>query len=180
MSTELRLMTLVARVDASEVNAIKSHWMNSQSAQDPISRFDSLSKGWDRLACGVIVDSESISFRFKKLTGMCTSVASSASIEALLFEVDSPIRNDLERLERDAQKDFDRAKRNLRNHRHGRLDDQTLMESIGSLLWIVRSNSMHGRKTISGPIGPTNRDEQICELGSNVLVDLYKSAFPGW
>lgn len=179
MPTESELIALITKVKKSEIDAVRNHWVNSQSAQDSISRFDSLSKGWDRLASEIFPD-DSISFRFKKLTGLCISVVWSESIDALLFEVDGPIRNDLERLERDAQKDFDRAKRNLLLHRRHRLDDQKLMESIGSLLWTVRSNSMHGRKTTSGPIGPTNRDEQICELGAVVFRDLYKTTFPDW
>lgn len=180
MPAESELITRIAKAKHSEIDAVRNHWVNSQSAQDSISKFDFLSKGWDRLASEIFLDVDVISFRFKKLTGLCTSVVGRHSIGSLLSQVDGPIRNDLERLERDAQNDFDRAKRHLQQHRNGRLDDQTLMESIGSLLWTVRSNSMHGRKTTSGPIGPTNRDEQICELGAVVLVDLYKVAFPDW
>jgi hypothetical protein len=180
MPTESELIALIAKVKKSEIEAVKNHWANSRSAQDSISKFDSLSKGWDRLASELFPDIETISFRFKKLTGLCVSVVWFQSIDALLFEVDGPIKNDLERLEREAQRDFERAQKHLSRHRNHQLDDQTLMESIGSLLWTVRSNSMHGRKTTSGPIGPTNRDEQICELGAVVLIDLYKAAFPDW
>ena len=180
MPTESELIALIAKVKKSEIEAVKNHWANSRSAQDSISKFDSLSKGWDRLASELFSDIDTISFRFKKLTGLCVSVVWLQSIDALLFEVDGPIKNDLERLEREAQRDFERAKKHLSRHRNHQLDDQTLMESIGSLLWTVRSNSMHGRKTTSGPIGPTNRDEQICELGAVVLMDLYKAAFPDW
>jgi hypothetical protein len=180
MPAETELAKLIAKVEKSEIDAAKNHWVNSQSAQDSITRFDSLSKGWDRLSSEIFLDTDTISYRFKKLTGLCTSVVWSQSIDDLLFEVDGPIRNDLERLESEAQADFDRAKRNLQRHRKHQLDDQSLMESIGTLLWTIRSNSMHGRKTVSGPIGPTNRDEQICELGAVVLMDLYKSAFPAW
>ena len=180
MPSESELIALIAKVNKSEIDAVRNHWVNSRSAQDSISRFDFLSKGWDRLASEIFPDADTISYHFKKLTGLCISVVWSQSIDALLFEVAGPIKNDLERLEREAQRDFDRAKKHLGQHRNHRLDDQTLMESIGSLLWTVRSNSMHGRKTTSGPIGPTNRDEQICELGAVVLTDLYKSAFPDW
>ena len=178
MPAESELSALIAKVKKSEIDAVRNHWINSQSAQDSISRFDSLSKGWDRLGSEIFINTEATGVRFKKLSGLCTSVAWYQSIDALLFEVDEPIRNDLERLGGDAQKDFDRAKKQLVKHRKHQLNDQTLMESIGSLLWTVRSNSMHGRKTTSGPIGPTNRDEQICELGAVVLADLYRSAFP--
>jgi hypothetical protein len=180
MPTESELIALIAKVKKSEIEAVKNHWANSRSAQDSISKFDSLSKGWDRLASELFPDIDTISFRFKKLTGLCVSVVWFQSIDALLFEVDGPIKNDLERLESEAQRDFERAKKHLSQHRNHQLDDQKLMESIGSLLWTVRSNSMHGRKTTSGPIGPTNRDEQICELGAVVLIDLYKAAFPDW
>lgn len=180
MTAESELIMRITKIANSEIAAVRNHWVSSQSAQDSISRFDLLSKGWDRLASEIFLDTDAISFRFKRLIGLCTSVVWSQSIDALLFEVESPIKNDLERLKKDAQKDFDRAKKHLRQHRNHQLNDQTLMESIGSLLWTVRSNSMHGRKTTSGPIGPTNRDEQICELGAVVLVDLYKSAFPDW
>lgn len=180
MPAESKLLELIANVKKSEIEAVRSFWVQSHSAQDSISRFDSLAKGWDRLGSEIFLDSDSASFRFKKLTGLGTSVVWNQSIDALLFEVDGPIRNDLERLEKEAQRDFDRAKKNLRKHRNHEFDDQVLMESIGSLLWTVRSNSMHGRKTLSGPTGPTNRDEQICELSAVVLADLYKSAFREW
>lgn len=174
------LTVLIKNVDGAFIDAVKSHWLKAHSAEDSISKFDNFSKGWDRLSCELWPENDGMGYRFKRLTGLCTAIASSTSIDDLLFEVDGPIRNDLEKLERDAQKDFDRAQRNLRKHRNHRLSDQDLMESIGSLLWTVRSNSMHGRKTSSGPVGPTNRDEQICELGAAVLTELYKAAFPNW
>ena len=180
MPAEPELITRIAKAKNSEIDAVRNHWVNSQSAQDSISKFDFLSKGWDRLASEIFLDVDVISFRFKKLTGLCTTVAWSQSIDDLLFEVDSPIKNDFEQLEEDAQKDFNRAQKHLHRHRRHRLEDQILMESIGSLLWMVRSNSMHGRKTTSGPVGPTNRDEQICELGAVVLTALYRAAFPDW
>jgi len=180
MASQSELQALVNEVKTSGIDAIRSHWENSQLAQDSISRFDNLSKGWDRLAGEIWPETESISFRFKRLTGLCTSIVWFQSLEDLLFEPDGPIKNDLERLEKDAQRDFDRAKKHLKAHRNHRLDDQTLMESIGSLLWTIRSNSMHGRKTTSGPIEPTNRDEQICDLGAIVLCDLHRAVFPTW
>jgi len=96
------------------------------------------------------------------------------------MEVRQPILNDFEKLEKEAQKDFNRARENLRKFKNRHLSEAELMESIGTLLWTVRSNSMHGRKTTSGMVGPTNRDEQICELGGDVLMDLYREAFPDW
>ena len=174
------LAALIKNVDDVHIDAVKSHWVKAQTAEDSISKFDNFSKGWDRLSCELWPENDGMGHRFKKLTGLSSAVAWSTSVDDLLFEVDGPIRNDLEKLERDAQKDFDRAQRNLQKHRNHRLSDQVLMESIGSLLWTVRSNSMHGRKTSSGPVGPTNRDEQICELGAAVLMELYKAAFPNW
>jgi hypothetical protein len=174
------LAALINNVGEIHIDAVKSHWVKAQSAEDSINKFDNFSKGWDRLSCEIWPENDGMGYRFKRLTGLCTTVASSTSIDDLLFEVDGPIKNDMERLERDAQRDFDRAQKNLRNHRSHRLADHILMESIGSLLWTVRSNSMHGRKTSSGPVGPTNRDEQICELGAAVLAELYRAAFPNW
>ena len=179
MSEAVELKDLLQQVSGEDLEAVKRHWMQSNSAQDSIIRFDNLSKGWDRLASEIWPD-KGISYGFKRLTGLCISAAWKQSIENLLYEVDGPIKNDLERLESDAQSNFDRAKKNLLLHRKHRVGDKTLMESIGSLLWTVRSNSMHGRKTTSGPIGPTNRDEQICELGAAVFIDLYRTVFPDW
>jgi hypothetical protein len=179
MSEAVELKDLLQQVNGDDLEAVKRHWMQSNSAQDSISRFDNLSKGWDRLASEIWPD-RGFGYGFKRLTGLCTSVAWEQSIDNLLYEVDGPIKNDLERLESDAQRDFDRAKTRLQQHRNHRLDDQKLMESIGSLLWMIRSNSMHGRKTTSGPVGPTSRDEQICGLGGVVLVDLYQAVFPDW
>ena len=167
-------------VEVSTVDAVKRHWSYAQSVTEPITKFDSYSKGWDRLSDAIFPENSSIGHRFKKLTGLCTGVAWCQSVDDLLFEVDRPIRNDLERLERDAQTVFDRTKRYLQAHRSNQKDDQELLESVGSLLWVIRSNSAHGRKTPSGAIGPTNRDEQICGLGAKVMEDLYKFVFPSW
>lgn len=166
-------------VDAKTIAAVKSFWKEAQTQSKPIHKFDALAKGWDRLASELFPD-DSISHRFKRLTGHCSAVAWAQSVDDLFVEVEVPIRNDLERLEHESQRDFDRAKKRLREHRDDRRSDQDLMESIGSLLWTIRSNSMHGRKTPSGPSAPTNRDEQICDLGARVLEDLYKCAFPSW
>lgn len=180
MPIDSELSVLVASAEKSEIDAVKNHWVNAQSVQDLISKFDSLSKGWDRLANAIFIDSESISFRFKKLAGMCSSVAGSRLIDAFFVEVNEPIKIDLEQVEKDAQRDFDRAKKHLYQHRKNRLDNRTLTESIGLLRWTVPSNSMHGRKTTSGSVGPTNRDEQICGLGADIFIDMYKSIFPNW
>ena len=180
MSEPIDLAALISKVETIHIDAVKSHWVKGQSAEDSISKFDNLSKGWDRLSWEMGSENDGMGCRFKKLTGLCTTVAWSQSIDDLLFEVDSPIKNDFEQLEEDAQKDFNRAQKHLHRHRRHRLEYQILMESIGSLLWMVRSNSMHGRKTTSGPVGPTNRDEQICELGAVVLTALYRAAFPDW
>lgn len=176
MTHQTDLAELVSKIDADSIDAVRSHLAHSKTASDPIFRFDSLSKGWDRLASEIWPD-DSIGYRFRRLTSLCTSVSWSPAIDSLLLEVGAPIRNELERLEKDAQRDFDRAKKNLLLHRKNRLDDSTLMESIGTLLWAIRSNSMHGRKTASGPIGPTNRDEQVCGLGADVLLVLYNAVF---
>ena len=137
MASQLDIHALVSRVKKSEIAAVQSHWANSQVAQDSISRFDNLSKGWDRLAGEIWPDIEAISYRFKRLTGLCTSIVWSQCLDGLLHEPDGPIKNDLERLEKEAQRDFDRAKKHLKAHRNQRLDDQTLMESIGSMLWTM-------------------------------------------
>lgn len=179
MSGQSELAACVGKLEVQVIDAVHSHWLDADRAQNPISKFDSLSKGWDRLAAEIWPE-DPMGHRFKKLTGLCTSAAWSRSIDYLLSEVGAPIRNDLERLEKDAQKDFDRAKKKLRQHRDHQLEDKFLMEAVGSLLWTVRSNSMHGRKTTSGPVGPTNRDEQICGLGAVVLGDLYGAVFPAW
>jgi len=178
MSAQTELITLVSAVNDQAISAVRKLWEYSVSAQDPISKFDSLSKGWDRLA-GEIWPDDSIGYRFQQLTRLCTSVASSTSIENLLNDVGHPIRNDLERLESEAQSDFVRAQKKLRSHRNNKVDDKSLMEAVGTLLWTIRSNSMHGRKTPSGPLSPTNRDEQICGLGAVVLAELFEVAFPG-
>lgn len=172
------LRTRVSNLDEVHKIVVKNHWNEAQTTKRPISKFDSLCKGWDRLASELYPEDQ-ISFRFKKLTGECTVVAWSQSIDALLSEPDGPIRNDIG-LVKDSQADFERAQRNFRKHRNCRSSDSELMKSIGSLLWTVRSNSMHGRKTTSGPKEPTNRDEQICELGANVLMELYGRVFPDW
>lgn len=179
MSTQRELTTLVSAVNDQAIDSVRKLWEYSVSAQDPISRFDSLAKGWDRLASEIWPD-DSIGYRFKKLTALCTSVAWSVSIENLLSDVGEPIRNDLERLASDAQSDFDRAQKKLRSHRNHKTDDKALMEAVGTLLWTIRSNSMHGRKTPSGPLAPTNRDEQICELGAVVIQHLFRATFPSW
>ena len=167
-------------IDESAVYAVRRHWTYAQLVHEPITKFDSLSKGWDRLSAEIFPNESSIGHRFKKLTGLCGTVAWSQSIEDLLYEVDSPIRNDLEHPSHDAQRDFDRVNNTLKSHRNNQRTDQQLLESVGTLLWTIRSNSMHGRKTPSGPTGPTNRDEQICDLGARVMVDLYRFAFPDW
>lgn len=180
MSQPIDLAVLISKVQKEDMDAVRSHWLKAQSSKDSISKFDNFSKGWDRLSCELWPENDSMGYRFKKLTGLCPTVAWSRSIDDLLFEVDGPIKNDFEQLDEDAQRDFNRAQKNLSKHRNHQLSDQILMESIGSLLWTVRSNSMHGRKTTSGPVGPTNRDEHICELGAVVLSELYRATFPNW
>ena len=179
MSENIELTALIESVELNRISAIKRLWMEAHAVQDSISKYDNFCKGWDRLASELWPE-DSSGYRFKKLTGLCANVAWSASVDALLLGVDSPIRNETERLESHAQRDFERAQRDLRKHRDHRLPDRDLMESIGLLLWTVRSNSMHGYKTPSGPIGPTNRDEQICGLGATVIAEMYKFAFPAW
>lgn len=178
MSETGHISVLHRVVEVSTVDAVKRHWSYAQLVTEPITKFDSYSKGWDRLSDAIFPEDPSNGHRFKKLTGLCTGIAWSKSIEDLLYEVDRPIRNDLERLEREAQKVFDRTKRDFEAHRGNRRNDQELLESVGSLLWVIRSNSAHGRKTPSGPIGPTNRDEQICGLGASVMEDLFRFVFP--
>jgi len=167
-------------IDVKATNQVKSLWEKARVTTDPIVKFDYLVKGWDRLSGEFFPNVEASGHRFKKLTGLCTGTARSRSIDELMSRVSSPIKDDLEPFAKDAERNFKKAERMLREHRKGRQPDHVLLESVGTLLWTVRSNSMHGRKTPSGPAEPTNRDEQICGLGAKVMEDLYKCAFPSW
>jgi hypothetical protein len=164
----------------STLEAVKSHWQHAQRAREPITKFDSFSKGWDRLSAGLFPDSSSSTHRFKKLTGLCKEVAHLPSIRDLLCEPGSPIRDDHITSSAEVQADFHRAQREFRSFQQRRIPGEVLLESIGRLLWTIRSNSMHGYKTPSGPAGPSERDEQICGLASKVMADLYACAFPDW
>ena len=81
-------------VEAKSIAAVKSFWIEAQTQPKPIHKFDALAKGWDRLASELFPD-DSISHRFKRLTGLCFTTAWAQSVDDLFVEVAGPIRNDL-------------------------------------------------------------------------------------
>jgi hypothetical protein len=77
-----------------------------------------------------------------------------------------------------AADEFEKAAKSYERHRRGRRSpdaDANLMKRVGRLLWTIRSNSMHGYKTPIGPVGPIERNRQICDLASNVLAEMYQT-----
>lgn len=165
-----------SKISAEALTAAKNFWAAAKSESDPLVRFDFLAKGWDRLAADWKPKS-SASARFRDLCEMCSEVAWSDSVTRLLTEVGRPILNDQAEISMAAD-EFEKAAKSYERHRRGRESpdaDGNLMKDVGRLLWTIRSNSMHGFKTPIGPIGPIERNRQICDLAANVLAEMYKT-----
>lgn len=153
-------------------------WKVARDTNDPLVRFESLAKGWDRLASDWKPQLGS-SARFRDLCSRCPDTAWSDAVSRLLTEVGRPIKNE-QAVPSEAVDEFRKAADFYAEHRRrrpARHSDEMLMSRVGRLIWVIRSNSMHGYKTPSGPVGPNERDRLVCQLAGDVLDDLYVKTF---